>query len=88
VRPPGLTGAAREVSEVQLSREMSRREIVFERPTPFWQSGLSVGNGDLQGSVFGGGAGLSVLQTKSKSSTERRARKETSPPSPPLPGEG
>ncbi len=34
---------------------MARREIVFQRPTPWWQNGLSIGNGDLGGAVFGGG---------------------------------
>ena len=35
---------------------MERREIVYQRATPWWQNGLSIGNGDLGGSVFGGGA--------------------------------
>ena len=42
--------------EAAFSGRMARREIVFRRPAPFWQNGLSIGNGDLGGSVFGGGA--------------------------------
>jgi hypothetical protein len=34
---------------------MARREIIYQRPTPWWQNGLSIGNGDVGGSVFGGG---------------------------------
>jgi hypothetical protein len=47
--------AVREVSDSEFAREMARREIVYQRPTPYWQNGLSIGNGDVGGSVFGGG---------------------------------
>jgi hypothetical protein len=45
---------------------MARREIVFLRPTRWWQNGLSLGNGDLMGAVFGGGSSgpLSVALSK------------------------
>ena len=42
-------------SEAAFAREMARRDIVYKRPTPHWQNGLTIGNGDLGGAVFGGG---------------------------------
>jgi hypothetical protein len=47
--------SVREVSDSEFAREMARREIIYQRPTPYWQNGLSIGNGDVGGSVFGGG---------------------------------
>ena len=47
--------SVRELSDSEFAREMARREIIYQRPTPYWQNGLSIGNGDVGGSVFGGG---------------------------------
>ncbi len=38
------------------ARQMARREIVFCRPTRWWQNGLTIGNGDVGGAAYGGGA--------------------------------
>lgn len=43
------------LSDAEFARQMARREIVFQRPTRWWQDGLTIGNGDLGGAVFGGG---------------------------------
>ena len=40
------------VSPAALAEQMACREIVFRRPEPLWQNGLSIGNGDLGGAVF------------------------------------
>jgi hypothetical protein len=43
------------VSKEEFARQMSRREIVFYRPSAIWQNGFIIGNGDFGGTVFGGG---------------------------------
>jgi len=47
--------SVRQLSDSEFAREMARREIIYHRPTSWWQNGLSIGNGDVGGSVFGGG---------------------------------
>jgi hypothetical protein len=50
-----MTDASKSLSDKDFARQMARRDVVYQRPTPWWQDGLTIGNGDLGGAVFGGG---------------------------------
>jgi hypothetical protein len=57
--PPLRENAMAGRSEIPVSdfaRNMTRREIAYQKATPYWQNSLSIGNADLGGAVFGGGA--------------------------------
>jgi hypothetical protein len=50
-----MTDASKSLSDKDFARQMARRDVVYQRPTPWWQDGLTIGNGDFGGAVFGGG---------------------------------
>lgn len=50
-----MPASVRSLSAAEFARQMARREIVYRRPARRWQNGLTIGNGDLGGAVFGGG---------------------------------